>query len=260
MTLPSRQTLLLNLGCLLALLWLYGGDLWDGLRARSSEVSAFLAPPPVLWPAVVLGVLLVLVGVGLWGMATGRAEGFKGYRLLPILLVCALFFDLVLAEGQVPLDSETVASLSLRQFQEKAQVLVRNGKVPTSPDVLRPVVEELGQPPYLVRGERARAWSLQVRRDCSGPVQEAPGMEVGTLLYCVASGGERAWVSLVGLPAGSRFGMPAVYATEGKPYGVVIEEVPPEEPPEEGLLPFEGREEPPPASSDSGLSAPAPTP
>jgi len=259
MTLPSRQTLLLNLACLLALLWLYGGDLWDGIRARSAEVSAFLAPPPVLWPAVVLAATLVVLGVGVWGMATDRAEGFKGYRLLPILLVCALFLDLVLAENRVPLDTEAVASLSLGQFQQKAQALVRNGKVPADPDILRPAVEELGQPPYLVRGERVRAWSLQVRRDCSGPVAQAPGIEVGTLLYCVASEGDRAWVSLVGLPAGSRFGMPAVYSTEGKPYGVVIQEVPPEEPLEEELLPFEGRETPP-SSTDSGLSAPAPTP
>ncbi|MBM7114209.1 hypothetical protein [Archangium primigenium] len=254
MTRPSRQTLLLNAVSLVLLLWLYGGDLWDALRARSAEVSAFLAPPPLVWPALVLGVTVVLGAVGAWGLLKGQGEGFKGYRVLPILLVVALFVDLVFAEGQGPLRAEDVAALTLSQFQERAQGLMREGKVPSTPEVLRPVVEELGQPPYLVRGERARAWSLQVRQDCTGPVAEAPGLEVGTLLYCVAPQKDRAWVSLVGLPAGSRFGLPAVYSTQGQPYGVVVEAPPPEDPADGAPPPFEGREPP------AGPGGPAPTP
>lgn len=261
MTLPSRPTLWLNALCLLALLWLYGGDVSDGVRSRGAEVSAFLAPPPLVWPSLVLVLVVGAVGVGLWGSLQGRVEGFKGYRLLPILLVGALFMDLVLAENQVPLRSEDVASLSLGQFQQRAQTLVRGGKVPADPEVLRPVVEELGQPPYLVRGERARAFSLQVRQNCDGPVAEAPGMAVGTLLYCVAPGKERAWVSLVGLPAGVRFGLPAVYSTEGVPYGVLVQEPGPPEPIPDGVLPFDlPAPDAQAGASDSGQGAPAPTP
>ena len=172
-----------------------------------------------------------------------------------------VLMDLVLAENQVPLRSEDVASLSLGQFQQRAQTLVRGGKVPADPEVLRPVVEELGQPPYLVRGERARAFSLQVRQNCDGPVAEAPGMAVGTLLYCVAPGKERAWVSLVGLPAGVRFGLPAVYSTEGVPYGVLVQEPGPPEPIPDGVLPFDlPAPDAQAGASDSGQGAPAPTP
>jgi hypothetical protein len=233
----------------------------DGLRSRSAEVSAFLAPPPLVWPLVVLGLLVGAVGVGLWGVTHGRAEGFKGYRLLPILLVGALFVDLVLAEGQAPLRTEEVAALSLEQFQERAQGLVRAGKVPVDPEVLRPAVEELGPPPYLVHGERAGAFSLQVRQNCDGPVAEAPGMTVGTLLYCVAPDKARAWVSLVGLPAGVRFGPPAVYSAQGKPLEVLVQDPGPPEKIPEGVLPFDLPE--PGAQADepeAGEGAPAPTP
>jgi hypothetical protein len=223
MKLPSRTTLVSDALCFLVLLWVYGGDWMDAVRARSAEVSAFLAPPPLVWPAVVLAATLGVLGVCVWGSARGRGEDFKGYRLPPILLVVALFADMVLSEGQVPLRSEEVAFLSLGHFREKAQVLTREGRVPLSPEALRPVLEEMGQPPYLVRGVRAAAWSLQVRQGCEGPVAQAPGLEVGTFIYCVASGGERAWVTLVALPAGKRFGLPEVLSSEGSPSFALVQ-------------------------------------
>jgi hypothetical protein len=228
MRLPPPKTLLANVLCLLALGWLYGGDLLDAVRARSAEVSAFLAPPSLAWPAVVLAATGGALGVVLWGVWRGQGEGFKGYRLLPILLVSALFFDLVFAESQVPLRPEDVASLTLSQFQERAQALVNGRTVPTDPAVLRPLLDALGPPPYLVRGARARAWSLQVRQDCQGPLREAPGLEVGTFIYCVAPGREMAWITLVGLPAGERFGQPAVLFVDGEPQAAVVHPASPE--------------------------------
>jgi hypothetical protein len=255
MKLPPLQTLLANAACLLALAWLYGGDLLDAFRARSAEVSAFLAPPPVVWPAVVLAATAGGLGVVLWGVARGRSEGFKGYRLLPILLVGALFFDLVLAESQVPLRSEDVAALALRQFQDKAQALSDGRTVPADPAVLQPLLAELGPPPYLLRGARAGGWSLQVRQACQGPVREAPGLAVGTLLYCVAPGRERAWVSLVGLPEGERFGLPTVLSVDGEPYVALVQPTRSEE----GEMASAPRA-PSPESTDAGALAPAPTP
>ena len=267
MTLPSRQTLLVNLLCLLVLSWLYGGDLLDAVRARSAEVSAFLAPPPLVWPAVVLCVMLGALGVGVWGLAHGQGEGFKGYRLLPIVLVTALFFDLVLSENQMPLRSEDVAFMSLGRFRDEVEPLIRGGKVPTSPEVLLPVVEAMGQPPYLVRGVRAAAWSLQVRQGCQGPVEQAPGLELGTFIYCVAPGADRAWVSLVALPAGKRFGFPEVLSSEGHTSFALIQFVPPEEeaPGPGGEAPFgetPGSRALPggPETPDEGERAPVPTP
>ncbi|QRK04071.1 hypothetical protein JQX13_27745 [Archangium violaceum] len=264
MKLPSFKTLLANIVCLFTLAWLYGGDLWDSLRARTAEVSAFLAPPPLVWPAVVLAATGVALGLVLWGLVRGRAEGFKGYRLLPILLVSALFFDLVLAEGQVPLLPEDVASLVLDHFQEKAAALANGKAVPSEPAVLRPLLDELAPPPYLVKGERVPAWSLQVREQCQGPVLEAPGLAVGTVIYCVAPGHEKAWVTLVGLPAGERFGLPAVFSVEGQPHVAVVRPVLREG---SGMaeLPFQGGiGAPAPVGSeeslDAGVVAPAPTP
>ncbi|AKJ06541.1 hypothetical protein ATI61_105473 [Archangium gephyra] len=262
---PSFKTLLGNAASLLALAWLYGGDLMDGSRARSAEVSAFLEPPPVVWPAVVLAATVGVLGVVLWGLVRGRGEDFKGYRLLPILLLCALFVDLVRAENQEPTRSEDLAVLVLRYLEEKAEALSDGRTVPSDPAVLQPLLAELEPPPYLVRGQRAAAWSLQVRPGCQGPVREAPGLAVGTLIYCVAEDRKTAWVSLVALPAGERFGLPTVLSVEGQTYVAVVQPTPPEE--EEGeplALPLapSSKEESAvaPEATDAGALAPAPTP
>jgi hypothetical protein len=222
MKLPPARTLAANGACLLALTWLYGGELLDALRARDAEVSAFLEPPGVAWPAGVLAVTVGVLGVVAWGLGRQRGEDFKGYRLLPILLVSALFLELTFFESQVPLRPEDVAIASLRHFQERAQALASEEAVPTEPAVLRPLLEELGPPPYLVRGRPVSAWSLLVRENCAGPLREAPGVQVGTLLYCVAPGREVAWATLVALPEGERFGTPAVLAVAGEPLFALI--------------------------------------
>jgi hypothetical protein len=264
MKLPSLKTLLANAACLGALAWLYGGDLLDASRARSAEVSAFLAPPPVVWPSVVLAATVGVLGVVLWGLVRGRGEDFKGYRLLPILLLCALFLDLVRAENQVPMRSEDMAVLVLRYIEEKAEALSDGRTVPSDPAVLQPLLAELEPPPYLVRGQRAAAWSLQVRPGCQGPVREAPGLAVGTLIYCVAADRKTAWVSLVALPAGERFGLPRVLSVEGQAYVAVVQPTPPEE--EEGeplalpLAPSPEESAVATEATDAGALAPAPTP
>jgi hypothetical protein len=222
MTLPSRKTLWANVLCLGALGWIYGGDLADALRVRTAEVSAFYVPPSPTRAAVVLGLAGVGLAVFLGGLARGRPEGFKGYRLLPILLVGALFMDLALSEGRPPVDSDELATMALHRFQEEAQKQASETAVPTRADVLQPLVDALGAPPYLERGVPARAYALQVRSQCEGPLRDAPGTRPGTLLYCVARDGKQAWVTLVGLPAGVRFGAPAVLSQEDGPRLAVV--------------------------------------
>lgn len=261
---PSLKTLLGNAASLGALGWLYGRDLADALRARSAEVSAFLEPPLVVWPAGVLAATVGVLGVVLWGLVRGRGEDFKGYRLLPILLLCSLFVDLIRVENEVPRRSEDLAALVLRYVEEKAEALSDGRTVPSDPAVLQSLLAELEPPPYLVRGQRAAAWSLQVRSGCEGPVREAPGLAVGTLIYCVAPDRKTAWVSLVALPAGERFGLPAVLSVDGQPHVAVVQPTPPEE--EEGVpleLPLASSPEEPavaPEATDAGALAPAPTP
>lgn len=256
MTLPSRKILLANGGCLLLLAWLYGGDVSDALRARSAEVSAFQEMPSLARPAAVLVLAVLALGGALWGLIRRQGDDYKGYRLLPIVLVGALFVDLVFAERRNPLSSLDMATLSLRAFQEQAQQLATPNDVPAEPAVLSPLLERLGHPPYLVKGQPASTYTLQVRQDCTGPVGEAPGLQPGTFIYCVAPGRKAAWITLVGLPAGQRFGAPAVVAAGGEVRFALIQPViPGEEAGEAGMgLDPAFREE------EEGEAAPPPTP
>jgi hypothetical protein len=239
MTLPSKKTLLANLLSLAAIAWIYGGDLSDAVRARSAEVAAFTTLPSPVGPAVVLALALLATLVVIGGLARGKEEGFKGYRLLPIVLVGSLFADLVLAESRVPLSSLDIASMSLQSFHRQAQELTSEQAVPDDPRVLQPLLEQLGRPPYLVRGEPVAAYTLQVRKDCEGPVREAPGVLPGTLLYCVAPERRGAWVTLVGLPAEQRFGVPAVVSSGGETRFMLVRPIPPDE---EGAAAFRDEE------------------
>ncbi|WP_434299366.1 hypothetical protein [Corallococcus exiguus] len=234
---PSRKSLLTNVLCLGALGWIYGGDLSDALRARTEEVSALLTPPSAVRASIVLGLAGVGLTVFLAGLLRKKPEGFKGYRLLPILLVVALFVDLVLAESRTPLDPPEMALVALQRFQGEAQKLATVESVPTRSQVLQPLVDALGSPPYLERGASVPAYTLQVRTDCEGPVRDAPGARAGTLLYCVARDGKQAWVTLVGLPAEVRFGAPAVLSQRGEPRVAVVRAQIPADPEENDVLP-----------------------
>jgi hypothetical protein len=266
MTLPSRKILLANGGCLLLLAWLYGGDVSDALRARSAEVSAFTELPSLVRPAAVLVLGVLALGGVLWGLIRRQGDDYKGYRLLPIVLVGALFVDLVFAERRNPLSSLDLATLSLRAFQEQAQELATPTSVPAEPAVLSPLLEKLGRPPYLVKGQPVSKYTLQVRQDCSGPVGEAPGLQAGTLIYCVAPERKAAWITLVGLPAGQRFGSPAVVAANGEVRFTLVEPViPGEEAGEAGMgldsafrEEDEGEEASPPAPSGGTDAHPGP--
>jgi len=220
---PSGKTLLINGACLLLVAWLYGGDLSDAIRARDAEVSAFSALPPLIPPAVVLVLGTFALGVVVWGMLRRRGDDFKGYRLLPILLVGGLFMDLVFAERRSPLSPTDVASMSLQQFHGMAQELATPEAVPAEPAVLHRLLEGLGRPPYLVRGQPATEYTLQVRQDCEGPVRSAAGLQPGTFIYCVAPERKGAWITLVGLPAEQRFGLPDVLSVNGETRFLVVQ-------------------------------------
>jgi hypothetical protein len=223
MVAPSRKTLIINGLCLLLVAWLYGGDLSDAIRARDAEVSAFTTLPPLIPPALVLTLGMLALGVVVWGLLRRRGDDFKGYRLLPIVLVCGLFMDLVLAERRSPLSATDVASMSLQQFHGMAQELATPDAVPADPAVLHRLLENLGRPPYLVRGQPAGQYTLQVRQDCEGPVRSASGLQPGTFIYCVAPERKGAWITLVGLPAEQRFGLPDVLSVNGEARFLVVQ-------------------------------------
>jgi hypothetical protein len=257
----SRTTLIINGGCLLLVAWIYGGDLSDAIRARDAEVSAFTALPPLIPPAIVLALGTLALGVAVWGMLRRRGDDFKGYRLLPIVLVSGLFMDLVFAEGRSLLSSAEVANMSLRKFHDMAQELATADAVPDDPAVLHRLLEDFGRPPYLVRGQRSSEYTLQVRQNCEGPVRSASGLQPGTFIYCVAPERKGAWITLVGLPAEQRFGLPDVFSMNGETWFLVVLPAIPDAPSPEGdafrdLGPTGG--EVPPATPEGSEPAPRP--
>ncbi len=243
MKLPSRKTLLANAACLLLLAWLYGGDLLDGLRARDAEVSAFTVLPSVNRPAGVLVLGVLALGGVVWGLMRRRGDEYKGYRLLPILLVGALFVDLVVAESRMPLGSTDLATMSLQYFHQLAQEQATQEAVSADPALLRPLLDKLGRPPYLVRGQPLQGYTLQVREGCEGPVRSAPGIQPGTFIYCVAPGRKGAWLTLVGLPAERRFGEPDVLSVGGEVRFLLVRPIPPDTDTPDTPPPVQEREE-----------------
>jgi hypothetical protein len=208
--------LLVDLGTLaLALFW-WGGDAIRAVRAQHAWVSA-LAQPPELGFAI-LSLVLVLAAAG-WaavGLVQRQGRDFKGYRALPICAVVLLFVDvLVLPSSALPLRSADQLALNLQLFGELASEQMHDGMAPSDPAVLQALASKLGPPPYLVHGEPLHHFQIQIREGCDGPLKSAPGVEVGTLLYCLAKDGKTAWVSAVALPAEVQFGDPAVFSREG---------------------------------------------
>lgn len=210
MTRALKTRLLINGAALLLLIFLYGGELADWLRAREAPVAAFLAPPEVGFAMLALGVGLATALVTLWGWRAGRDDTFRGYRLLPIAASILVFVDVfVLGANRSPYQSHEVVAAALSHLQERATYLGEAGRVPTSREQLEPILIELGQPPYLVRGRTLPAWILVVRTGCTAPSLDVEGLGPGTVIYCVSADETRAWITAVGLPWHQRFGEPA---------------------------------------------------
>ncbi len=234
-------TLIINGLCALGVGWLYGADALDAMRAQSAEVSAYLQPPNLVFA---LGALLAAgVGVGatVLGVVQKRDRAWRGFRLLPIVTVVVLFVDVFFfAAARSPLDSSDRTALTVHTFAEQASQLSSLTAVSTSPPQLQQLADKLGPPPYLVRGEPAKAWAVVVRQGCTGPVTQMSGEPLGTLFYCVAAEAKGAWVTAATLPVGVYFGAPQLFAKGGEPIvGAVVVRVPdePEEAPDEpGLV------------------------
>lgn len=200
---------------LLVLLWWYGGDLLRYLRASSAEV-AFVAELPSLGLSVAgLVVFLVASGLIAAGLMQRKDASWKGYRLGPIAGVVLLFFDFaVLSSVRSPMSAEDRALLGLLALADGASQHASHQAVPDEPRLLESFVADLGPVPFFAKGERVPRWAVDVRRGCAGPAADVGGQPAGTLIYCVAADGKRAWVTLVGVAAGQRFGPPAVVSVE----------------------------------------------
>lgn len=256
-----RASVGVNAACFALLAWLYGGDLYDVTRARSSEVAALAALPSVPFAALLLVAALagaVITGVGI---TQKKDASWKGYRVMPIIAVLGLFVDLfIVSADKSPFSSFARAGAAIELFESKASALASPTAVPADTASLEALLPELGEAPWLVKGEVQKAWKLEVTGDCTGPRTEANGAGAGTLLYCAAADRSQAWITAVGLPREERFGAPQLVTTGGQPLVAVVERQPAETPPDAQAPEMPGEAPPPPMyfEGDAGNLAPVP--
>jgi hypothetical protein len=244
-----RATVAVN-GIAFALLaWLYGGDLSDWTRAQSAEVSAMSQLPSLPFASVLLALALVGGALTAMGVLQKRDGTWKGYRVMPIVAVVGLFVDLfVVSANKIQLSSAARAANTIQVFESRAAERSTPGGVASDGAELQQVLDALGEPPWLVKGQNVTKWNLELQGGCNGPRLERGAAGAGTLFYCVSADRKRAWITAVGLPREERFGAPAVVSAQGQPLVGVVDapqppeapEVPPGEVVPQGPLLFEG--------------------
>lgn len=229
----SRLQVATQVAITAALVWLYGGDLMDALRVPTAELAAFVQPPTAGFAGLALLLTLGAAGAAAYGHFKKLGPHYRGHRLLPIVLVVVLFADLVVvSSARTPISASERAVLAVHQFASRANALSTPTRVSTDEAELAKALADLGSPPYFVRGRRVPAFSLQVRPPCEGPVTERGDAGPGTLLYCARQDGKAAWVTLVGLPVGTRFGTPGIVTRGGVPLAGEVGVAAPEDGPD----------------------------
>ncbi|MBK7862750.1 MAG: hypothetical protein IPJ65_29900 [Archangiaceae bacterium] len=248
-----RVSVAVNAGSFLLLAWLYGGDLLDAARARGSEVAAMSQLPSVPFAALLVGLSLVGGGLTGFGVLRRRDRTWRGYRVMPIVLVVGLFVDLFLVSAnKTPFSSASRVAAAIEVFEQKANALATPGAVISDSESLGALLAELGEVPYLAHGEPLGAWQLKILDGCTGPRLERGEAGAGTLLYCVSADRSQAWVTAVGLPLGERFGAPQVVTSGGEPIAGLVQKRAAQPPPPLGPEGGEGESGPMTIEGDAG--------
>jgi hypothetical protein len=104
--------------------------------------------------------------------------------------------------------------LALATLSESAADHASHEAVPDDPRLLASFITNLKPIPLFMHGERVPAWTVDVRKGCAGPAQDAAGKGPGTLIYCLAADGKTAWLTVVAVPLGQAFGPAAVVSNE----------------------------------------------
>lgn len=197
-------------------LWVYGGEVTDTLALRSSEVAALSEAPNLTLAALVLAATFGAAAATLYGVVRRKTAAWRGYTAMPILLVVLLLGNLVFLSSSHSYVGSTELTLHrLNELANQANLLATPTQVPRARE-LESLVPSMDAPPFLVRGERPKAWRLIERDGCSGPADDAKGEPVGTIVYCRASDGQQAWISVVALSLDHRFGPAAMMSRNGK--------------------------------------------
>ncbi len=193
-----RGALWANGLALALLLWIGIRYLLIGLEVRSASVVALTAIPP--WPLYAGFVALAAALAGLVGLAVARraTPESKVFRLLPVASAICLsthWFVLPTAVPPIALDQ-----LAIQELADVPSLVTPDsyGLLPVDAEPIAAALRTLPCP-YLRNGQPMTPWALSVVRDCTGPIVELPpGIQAGTLLYCVAADRRKAWMSGVG--------------------------------------------------------------
>jgi hypothetical protein len=175
-----------------------------------------LEAPNIGWAIAGLCAGLACASLLAFGFVKKQPPPWRGWRVAPIVAIVIAFIDFfVLSSSKLPFVSADVAASALHHFAESISEQSRPNLVADDPQKLEPFTVELGQPPYLLHGERPKRYALEVRRDCDGPAEDRQSAAAGTLIYCVAKDRKQGWVTVVGLPAEAKFGPPALLSRGG---------------------------------------------
>jgi hypothetical protein len=148
-------------------------------------------------------------------------------RLPIMVLALALFVDLfMLPEVRSSMPAVDIA-LPVETFAQSIREAVPTGPLPSTVEQLLPHLADLGAPVVMSSGARPDHWALVVRKDCTGPLDAAPGVAPGTLLYCLRADGLRAWITAVA-PGEDTFGPVSVAHYRGQPLSEVVDAAPAE--------------------------------
>ncbi len=231
----ARASVIANVLLTGLLAWLYGGDLYDVARAKTSDVAAFSALPSTPVALAALAAAALGFGLTLFGVIGRRDNAWRGYRLMPIITIVVLFVDLLVLSGDKnPFPSSTRAMAALDGLGRRANTLA----TPTAlPDVkaLEGQLSELGPAPWLARGEPLGPWRVKGFDRCTGPRLDATGQSAGTFLYCVDLSAQHGWLTLVGLLHEQHFGPAQIVSHAGTPLVFDVQLAPKEEPPQPNL-------------------------
>lgn len=212
-----RASVVVNGLFFVALAWLYIGDLYEAVRGASAEVAALSGLPSVPFAVAVLVAATVAAGLTVFGVATQRGREWRGYRVMPLVVLVALFVDLlVLTENRATFTSSMRAVAAVDMFQQRVEERSTASTVPVDVKVLDEAAAELGEPPWLVKGQQLKAWRVEVVQGCKGPKVDSGTAGAGTLFYCVSEARDEAWVTVVGRTSDDRFGPPAVVTLNGQ--------------------------------------------
>ncbi len=181
-------------------------------ETQSARYVAASAIPPLWLYLVFTTALLGIAAYIVREWLRGAPAGARPYRLGPIALVLVGTIHFLVLPPYRNAPTEQIVAAQLELFRESTDF---GEQLPLEPSAYEALINF--PPPFLQDGKQLEKWRLLMRTDCTGPVTEAPaGVETGTMILCIASSREEAWITAVGVQ-GEFVGPPAIVSYRGTP-------------------------------------------